>query len=186
MANIEFTGHLGQDPELRFQPNGKAVLSLSVAESHSKRNPGGGWDDDGTTWWRVTVWERAAETLADVLRKGDRVLVIGTVRSREWEDRDGQKRTSYDVNARTVAVVPKLIAALPGSVQPRPSVSQPLFEPEAISSSPSAMPVWAAASRVTPPMRSPGSTIVYSFSGSMGKMQRRISLIRIQRRALLS
>ena len=107
MANIEFTGHLGQDPELRFQPNGKAVLSLSVAESHSKRNPGGGWDDDGTTWWRVTVWERAAETLADVLRKGDLVLVIGTVRSREWEDRDGQKRTSHDVNARTVAVVPK-------------------------------------------------------------------------------
>lgn len=107
MADITFTGHLGGEPELRFQPNGKAVLSLSVAESHSRRNPGGGWDDDGTTWWRVTAWDRQAETLADVLRKGDRVLVVGTVRSREWEDRDGQKRTSYDVNARTVAVVPK-------------------------------------------------------------------------------
>ena len=125
MADITFTGHLGQDPELRFQPNGKAVLSLSVAESHSRRNPSGGWDDDGTTWWRVTAWDRQAETLADVLRKGDRVLVVGTVRSRDWEDRDGQKRTSHDVNARTVAVVPKANAGTRPTQQQPPAANDP-------------------------------------------------------------
>lgn len=105
MATIEFTGNI-TEPELRFTASGKAVLSLSVAENHRKRDQSGTWQDDGTTWWRVTAWERQAEALAEHLKKGDRVLVTGQVRSREYE-KDGEKRTSYDVTARHVAVIPR-------------------------------------------------------------------------------
>ena len=104
MADITFTGNTTQ-PEMRFTSTGKALLSFAVAENHRKRD-GNGWVDDGTTFWRVTVWERQAETLAEVLEKGTRVLVTGTIRSREWE-KDGEKRTNYDVTARHVAVIPK-------------------------------------------------------------------------------
>ena len=105
MADITFTGNVGNN-ELRFTPNGKAVLSLSVAENHRKKQ-GQEWVDDGTTWWRVTAWERQAETLAEHAPKGTRVLVTGTIRSREY-DKDGEKRTAYDVTARHVAVIPKV------------------------------------------------------------------------------
>src|SRR5690554_4747480 len=104
MADITFTGNTTQ-PEMRFTNTGKALLSFAVAENHRKRD-GNGWVDDGTTFWRVTVWERQAETLAEVLEKGTRVLVTGTVKSREWE-KDGEKRLAYDVTARHVAVIPK-------------------------------------------------------------------------------
>src|SRR5690625_119176 len=105
MAEISFVGNVGST-DLRFTQTGRAVLSISVAEQHRKRD-GNAWVDDGApTWWRVTAWERQAETLAETLGKGDRVLVTGTVRSREWE-KDGEKRTSYDVTARHVAVIPK-------------------------------------------------------------------------------
>ena len=106
MADITFTGHLGGEPELRFTPNGKAVADFSVAESHS-RKVGNEWQDDGTTWWRVTAWDWLAESVAESLHKGQRVVVTGQVRSREWEDNEGQKRTSYDVTARQVGIVPK-------------------------------------------------------------------------------
>ena len=104
MADITLTGHTTQ-PEMRFTSTGKALLSFSVAENHRKRD-GNGWQDDGTTFWRITAWERQAEMLAEVLEKGTRVLVTGTVRAREWE-KDGETRTSYDVTARHVAVIPK-------------------------------------------------------------------------------
>lgn len=104
MADIQITGNVGSI-DLRFTPGGKAVASISVAENHRKRD-GNEWVDDGTTWWRVTAWERQAETLAEHIQKGTRVLVTGTVKSREYE-KDGQTRTSYDVTARHVAVIPK-------------------------------------------------------------------------------
>src|SRR5690625_3571051 len=105
MAEISFVGNVGST-DLRFTQTGRAVLSISVAEQHRKRD-GNAWVDDGApTWWRVTAWERQAETLAEHVQKGDRVLVTGTVKSREWE-KDGQTHTSYDVTARHVAIIPK-------------------------------------------------------------------------------
>lgn len=104
MAEISFVGNVGST-DLRFTQTGRAVLSISVAENHRKRD-GNAWVDDGVTWWRITVWERQAETLAEHVQKGDRVLVTGTVKSRDWE-KDGEKRTNYDVTARHVAVIPK-------------------------------------------------------------------------------
>ena len=107
MAEVSFVGNLGADPELRFTNDGKAVLDFSVAENHSKRGPGGEWTTTGTTWWRVSVWERQAEALANTLSKGDRVLVVGRSQTREFTKKDGQQGKSLECQASRVGVVPK-------------------------------------------------------------------------------
>lgn len=106
MSDVTVIGNIGE-PALKFTNSGKAVLEFSLAENHSKKNQQGGWDDDGTTWRRVSIWEKKAEALAEVLKKGDRVIVTGQERIREWEGKDGGKGQSLEVNAREVGVIPR-------------------------------------------------------------------------------
>lgn len=112
MAEIQISGNVGQS-ELKFTQGGSAYLRFSVAENHRKKT-GNEWVDDGTTWWNCTAWDRQAEALAEAVVKGARVVVTGTVRSREYE-KDGETRTAYGINARTVGVVPKLDAPRPSA-----------------------------------------------------------------------
>lgn len=100
-ARIELVGRLGADPELRFTPSGAAVASVNVAVQGRKKN-GDQWEDGETTWFRVTVWRQYAENLAESLRKGDRVVVTGTVELRKYQNREGGEGVSLDVNADTI------------------------------------------------------------------------------------
>lgn len=106
MSDITVAGNIGE-PQMKFTPNGKAVLEFSLAENHSKKNAQGGWDEDGTTWRRVSIWEKKAEALAEVLKKGDRVLVTGQERLREYEAKDGTQGKSLEITAREVGVIPR-------------------------------------------------------------------------------
>lgn len=106
MSDITVSGNIGE-PNLKFTNSGRAVLEFSLAENHSKKNQQGGWDDDGTTWRRVSIWEKKAEALAEVLKKGDRVLVTGQERLREYETRDGGKGQSLELNAREIGIIPR-------------------------------------------------------------------------------
>jgi len=106
MSDTTVVGNIGE-PTLKFTPNGKAVLEFSLAENHSKKNQQGGWEDDGTTWRRVSIWDKKAEALAEVLKKGDRVLVTGQERLREWEGKDGAAGKTLELNARDVGVIPR-------------------------------------------------------------------------------
>ena len=103
---IIFVGNLGRDPEMRYTPSGQAVCNLSVATNRT-------WSRDGeqqkeTTWFRVTVWGRQAETVQQYLRKGRSVLVEGRLNPDEngnpriWTSNDGQPRASYEVTAQTI------------------------------------------------------------------------------------
>jgi len=89
-------GNLGADPELRYTPNGKAVTDLRVAVNNNQRGPDGEWVEE-TLWFRVSVWEQAAERLAEQLRKGNKVFAEGQLRVREFEGRDGEKRQSLEL-----------------------------------------------------------------------------------------
>lgn len=89
-------GNLGADPELRYTPSGKAVTDLRVAVNNNQRGPDGEWVED-TLWFRVSVWEQAAERLAEQLRKGNKVYAEGQLRVREYESRDGEKRQSLEL-----------------------------------------------------------------------------------------
>ena len=97
-------GNLGADPELRYTPSGKAVTELRVAVNDNRRGPDGEWIED-TLWFRVSVWEQAAERLAEQLRKGNKIYAEGQLQAREYEARDGQKRTSLELKfARVVSL----------------------------------------------------------------------------------
>ena len=87
---------------MRYTPNGRPVTQFSVAVSNSKPDGQGGWVDEGTDWYRVSVFGDRAERAAEQLRKGNRVFVEGRFKTREFEGNDGQKRTSLDVTADNV------------------------------------------------------------------------------------
>jgi len=89
-------GNLGADPELRYTPSGKAVANLRVAVNDRVRGAGGEWQDE-TQWFNVELWDEAAERAAERLRKGHKVFAEGALRAREWEGKDGQKRTSLEI-----------------------------------------------------------------------------------------
>ncbi|AOT24581.1 single-stranded DNA binding domain protein [Propionibacterium phage E6] len=101
---ITIIGALGADPTLRFTPSGKAVASFQVAVNRRKRDQSGGWIDDGADWFSVQAWGTLAENVAESLTKGTRVIVTGRLESREWEDREGNKRTSWEITAQGVGV----------------------------------------------------------------------------------
>ena len=95
-------GNLGADPELRYTPSGKAVTNLRVAVNDSSAAPDGEWTEE-TSGSASSVWEQQAERLAEQLRKGNKVYAEGQLRAREYEARDGQKRTALELRfARVV------------------------------------------------------------------------------------
>lgn len=89
-------GNLGADPELRYTPAGKAVTNLRVAVNDRHRGPDGEWVEE-TQWFRVELWDQAAERAAERFRKGNKVFAEGQLRVREYEGNDGQKRSSVEI-----------------------------------------------------------------------------------------
>lgn len=104
--NITITGRLAQDPELRFGQSGKAFCNISVPDQKRRKNDQGQWEDaSATTWFRVTVFDEAAEALAEH-SKGDEVIVTGRLITREYQKSDGTTGSSLEVDYAKVAVVP--------------------------------------------------------------------------------
>jgi single-strand DNA-binding protein len=101
-AKAMIIGNLGRDPEMRYLPSGRPVTEFSVAVSHSKPDGSGGWVDEGTDWYRVTVWGDRAERTAEQFRKGNKVFVEGRFRTREYDAKDGTKRTALEITADNV------------------------------------------------------------------------------------
>jgi len=105
---IIIVGNLGRDPEMRYAPNGNAVTSLSVA-SNRQYTDSSGQKIKETTWFRVSVWGKQAESVNTYLQKGSSVLVEGELRPdketgnpRTFTRSDGSTGASYEVTARTV------------------------------------------------------------------------------------
>jgi len=100
-AQISFVGNLGGDPELRFTPSGAAVVNFSVGVAE-RRKEGDNWVDGETTWYRCNAWRSLAENIAESLTKGTRVLVVGTIKSRKYQARDGGEGVSWEVEVDSV------------------------------------------------------------------------------------
>ena len=95
---IILVGNLGRDPELRYTPQGTPVCSFTVA-TNEKRKDRAGETQDVTTWFRVTLWGRQAETASQYLTKGRPIYIEGRLRLEEWTDRDGKPRYTLEVHA---------------------------------------------------------------------------------------
>ena len=98
-APITITGRLAADPEIKFSANGVGVAKMRVVTSRRKRQDDGTWIDVDTTWWHVTAFKTTAEQAVERLAKGDAVIIVGTIKGREWETPQGEKRTAMDVTA---------------------------------------------------------------------------------------
>ena len=98
---IAIVGHLGRDPEIRYTPSGDSICNFSVATTE-KRKDVTGEPRETTTWFRVTAWGRSAEACNEYLAKGAQVFVEGRLRLSEYSDREGNQRTSLEVNATDV------------------------------------------------------------------------------------
>ncbi len=94
-------GNLGRDPELRYTQSGQAVVNFTLAttENWTNRN---GEREERTEWHRIVAWGKTAELCAQYLSKGRTVYVEGRLQTREWEDREGQKRRTTEITAQTV------------------------------------------------------------------------------------
>lgn len=101
-TSITIVGNATADPELRFTQSGAAVANLTVAVNERKK-VGDQWEDDGTTFYRIAVWREQAETVAETITKGMRVIVTGTLRTSTFTTRDGGERLSLDVTADEIA-----------------------------------------------------------------------------------
>jgi len=95
---IIIVGNLGRDPELRYTPQGTAVCNFSMA-TNEKRRDKSGEQQDITTWFRITLWNRQAENASKYLQKGSPVYIEGRLKLDEWTDRDGNTRQTLDVTA---------------------------------------------------------------------------------------
>ncbi len=95
---ITIVGYLGRDPELRYTPSGQAVCDFSVATTERKGKRDAEDGEELTTWFRVALWGRQAELANQYLQKGKLVYVEGRLSQREYTDREGNKRTSLEVN----------------------------------------------------------------------------------------
>ncbi|HEX8473705.1 MAG TPA: single-stranded DNA-binding protein [Pyrinomonadaceae bacterium] len=95
---ITLVGNLGRDPELRYTPQGTPVCSFTIA-TNERRKDKSGENQDVTTWFRVTLWGRQAETASQFLTKGRPVYIEGRLRVEEWTDRDGKQRHTLEVHA---------------------------------------------------------------------------------------
>jgi single-strand DNA-binding protein len=101
MNSVHLFGNLGADPELKMLQSGTAMLKLRVATSERRKDSEGEWKEH-TEWHSVVVWAKMAEALSEILRKGMRVLIDGQLRTRSWEDDDGNKRYMTEVHALRV------------------------------------------------------------------------------------
>lgn len=103
LPQITMEGRLVADPELRFLPSGMAVASFRAVAAKRKKDDDGKWVDDKATFLTVTTFKQLAENVAESLQKGDVVLVQGALEQDDYEDRNGDKRTSYKILANVVA-----------------------------------------------------------------------------------
>lgn len=96
---VILVGNLGADPETRYMPSGSAVTNLSLATSESWKDKQTGEQKERTEWHKVAMFNRLAEIAAEYLRKGSQVYIEGKLRTRKWQDRDGNDRWTTEVIA---------------------------------------------------------------------------------------
>ncbi len=94
---VILVGNLGQDPEVRYMPNGGAVASITLATSESWRDKATGEQKEKTEWHRIVLFGKLAEVAGEYLRKGSQVYIEGALQTRKWQDQSGQDRYTTEV-----------------------------------------------------------------------------------------
>ena len=98
-------GNIGQDPEVRYTPGGSAITNISVATSETWKDKQTGQPQERTEWHRVVFFNRLAEIAGEYLRKGSKVYIEGSLRTRKWQDQQGQDRYTTEIVANEMQML---------------------------------------------------------------------------------
>jgi single-strand DNA-binding protein len=102
---VILVGNLGQDPQSRAMPSGKAVVNLRIATTDQWRDKQTGENKENTEWHTVVMFDRLAEIAAEYLRKGSQVYIEGKLRTRKWQDKEGNDRYSTEIVANDMQML---------------------------------------------------------------------------------
>jgi single-strand DNA-binding protein len=102
--NVTLVGGVVTDPDLRFTPSGKSVLSFRLIVKGRKKDSGGDWTDGDPFFVTVSVWAPLAENAAETINKGDDVIAVGRLEARKWQSKDGEERTDMVLTAEDIGV----------------------------------------------------------------------------------
>jgi single-strand DNA-binding protein len=126
-------GRLGKDPELKYTPSGTPVAKFTLATDEVFKDRSGE-QQKHTEWHNIVAWSKLAEICGEYLTKGKQVYIEGSIRSRQWEDQAGNKRTSYEIIARNMTMLGSKAeaerAAAERAPAERPAEPEPPPEPE--------------------------------------------------------
>jgi single-strand DNA-binding protein len=162
LNKVQFTGHLGGDPEMRYTPTGAAVTNFRVASNRAWKDRDGNPHED-TEWFRVVAWDKLAEICNNYLAKGTRVYIEGRLQTRKYTDRDGIERYLSEVIAQDMIILssrgdrqaPPGIDEETGEIfDEEPQAPEPAPAPAAAPAAP-ARPVAGGRPRTTGPARPP-------------------------------
>ena len=99
LNRVMLIGNLGADPEVRYLPSGDAVTNIRIATTESWKDKASGEKKEETEWHRVSFFGKLAEIAGEYLKKGSPVYIEGRIKTRKWQDKDGQDRYSTEVVA---------------------------------------------------------------------------------------
>jgi len=116
-------GNLGKDPETRFMPDGKAVCNFSVATTDTWKDKATGEKKEATEWHRISTFGRLAEICGEYLKKGSQVYIEGKLRTRKWQDKEGQDRYTTEIIADAMQMLGSRSGM--GGGEPRAEMREP-------------------------------------------------------------
>lgn len=108
-------GNLGVDPEVRYMPNGQAVANLRLATSETWKDQQTGQIQERTEWHTVVLYRRLAEVAGEYLKKGSKVYIEGSLRTRKWQDKNGQDRYTTEIIANDMQMLDRAGAGMSGN-----------------------------------------------------------------------
>ncbi|MCC7488609.1 MAG: single-stranded DNA-binding protein [Gammaproteobacteria bacterium] len=111
-------GNLGQDPETKYMPSGSAVTNLRIATSEVFKDKETGQQQERTEWHSVAMFGRLAEIAGEYLRKGSQVYIEGRLRTRKWQDKQGQDRYSTEIVANEMQMLGGKGGGMGGGMEP--------------------------------------------------------------------
>jgi single-strand DNA-binding protein len=102
---VILVGNLGQDPEVKYMPNGNAVCNITVATSESWKDKNSGEMQERTEWHHVVLRNKLGEIAQQYLRKGSQIYIEGRIQTRKWQDQNGQDRYTTEIIANNMVML---------------------------------------------------------------------------------
>ena len=102
---VILVGNLGRDAELRYTPGGAPVATLNLATTEVWNDKASGQKQEKTEWHRIVLWGKSAESLSEYLTKGKQIYVEGRLQTRQWDDKDGNKRYTTEIRGDRIVLL---------------------------------------------------------------------------------